>query len=382
MKGSTRNRKRLAIGVALLVMGSLSLAAVAIADNVQTNDVDAAGNATKAAGASGTASVRIVGNNSPQGDINGCNVDSSNSATVTLSSNQSWLTFTSNASRVFTKCGTGNDPQVENVGYAVSCTAPQAGVATVSTSTTGGKTGSLYNEGSFTVTVDGTSASCAPANSAPSIDLFEVDGTDNCNPVVSFTASDPDGDDLSWLLEWGDTTSDSDGPLAEPLDYTGDNAISHHYSSAGSYTIDLTVEDDGGLKDSEQTSYTVYNIPSNVLQPINYTGRPTDPYSGMSLFKAGSTIPVKITVADCDGSSVGTLTPVVKVVKLDGTPNGTDVESTSPANPTPGNQMRYDAIASQYIYNLGTKGFNKGDYKVTISDSSFGADVAAYFSLK
>jgi hypothetical protein len=213
-------------------------------------------------------------------------------------------------------------------------------------------------------------------NADPSIDSLGLTGT-NCDPVLGFDVSDPGtADTHEGIVDWDDASADTAFTNAD-LPFSQ----SHHYGSAGSYTIRVDVEDDDLGTDSDSTlTHTVSNIPSNVLQPINYTGRPTNPLD-MSLFKAGSTVPVKITVADCDGNSVGTLSPTVAVNKYDNSADGYSVESTSPANPTPGTVMRYDATAVQYIYNLGTKGFTNGDYKITISDPSF-ASVIAYISLK
>ncbi len=141
--------------------------------------------------------------------------------------------------------------------------------------------------------------------------------------------------------------------------------------------MDVT-DDDGGTDSDATHCHTAYDVPTTTLQPINYTGPRT-------AFKAGSPIPVKITVADCDGNSVGTLAPQVSVQKGDipPDPEGTINEAVSTVPPSSGTTMRYDATGAQYIYNLNTKGLTApSDYTIVISDPSSAAPVIAYITLK
>jgi hypothetical protein len=470
-----RTKRAISIVSAFAVLGAASIAGVAIADNVQINDVTAGASATKAGGDTGTASVRIVGNNAPNGDINNCNVDATHAATVALSSNQSWLTLSASSLQV-TDCG---NPGLKTVGYTVDCDAPDGGVATVSTSTSGGLSGALYNDDSFTVTVDGTNSSCGgggTTNSPPTVSEISGDATANegDQKTYSVTASDSDNDTLTYAwsvtgnasingasngssvtVDFTDGANPSstvgiqvvvsDGHVADDvtknksvtefnvaptlsaLSLTGNNGVaciggnsvgvdftfsdpagandtytgnidwgdgstdgsfssspvstSHSYA-AGSYTVAVDVSDEDGGNATQQTGSVslLYATGNGVLQPINYTGRPTNP-AEMSLFKSGSTVPVKIRPTDCNGAPVPGLTLAVQVNKYDNSADGDSVESTSPANPDPGNLMRYDATAGQYIYNLGTKGFTNGDYKITITGATI-APVTAYISLK
>ena len=365
MKRLTRGKRRATAAVFALTLGTLVCAAVALADNVVNDVASNPGSDTFTAGGSTTVGYRIV--EAVAGDSQaGCNAADGSPATVNIQAPSGVTASPSSLS--FNYCGN----PAKTVQFS-SATPGDYEIA-VSVTDSGGASGYRTNPATFTLHV--LEDTNPPANNPPTIDSFSVGGT-NCDPEVEFTASDPDDDDLNWSLDWDDGSTPDSGSGPSPLDYTatGDGPISHHYSSAGQHDIELTV-DDGDLNDTAaELGYTVYNEPSGVLQPINGTGP-------RSLFKAGSTIPVKITVADCDGGSVDTLAPQVEVRKLDGTPDGTVVESTSPANPTPGTTMRYDALAPQYIYNLGTKGYASGDYKITISDPSFAAPVEATISLK
>ena len=121
------------------------------------------------------------------------------------------------------------------------------------------------------------------------------------------------------------------------------------------------VDDDGGTSATSTASVTVnYNL-SAILQPINNTrlGQAT------SLFKYGSTIPVKVEVTDCDGSHpAGLDLRVTWRQGLSATPVGTlEVSPTSQADL--GNQMRFSDPL--YVLQLNSK--------KTTPDSSSGITV-------
>jgi len=99
---------------------------------------------------------------------------------------------------------------------------------------------------------------------------------------------------------------------------------------------------------------------------------------------------VKITVKDCAGNVVTTLSPTAQLQKVDSVPDGTVNESQITEVPTNGKNMRWDG-STQYIYNLSTKNsqFNngsalaKGTYRLWVTDPSFfgGIGPIAYFDL-
>jgi hypothetical protein len=93
-------------------------------------------------------------------------------------------------------------------------------------------------------------------------------------------------------------------------------------------------------------------------QPINS--------DGSSIFKAGSTIPVKLTLTECSGQSISTATVTIAVYKITDTVLGTVEEllPDSSGNANTGNLFRYDPLSGQYIYNLSTKGLTGGTYTV------------------
>ena len=124
-------------------------AVAALADVVQTNDVVAGNNATKAPGGTGTASV-YLDTTDPADTVNGCNATGSTPATINLTSSSSNLTFPNGSSKPIVGCGTANTVSID---YKVSSSAPDGQVITVTGNATGGKSGADYTADTFTVTV-------------------------------------------------------------------------------------------------------------------------------------------------------------------------------------------------------------------------------------
>jgi len=185
-------------------------------------------------------------------------------------------------------------------------------------------------------------------------------GDDNATLTVDFT--DPGTLD-TWVadIDW-----DYDGVTFvsdEAVDpFTTGDSIGHTYASAGSHTAAVQVtDDDGGVSDLVTATITVnYNL-SAILQPINNTRLG----QSMSLFKYGSTVPVKVEVTDCDGSHPTDLSLFVTWRQgLNSTPTGVlEVVPTSQADL--GNQMRYSDPL--YVLQLNSK--------KTTSDSSSGITI-------
>jgi hypothetical protein len=87
-----------------------------------------------------------------------------------------------------------------------------------------------------------------------------------------------------------------------------------------------------------------YNV--TVLHPVS------DP--AKDVFKSTSTIPVKVSVADCDGSQPDDLEIRIRLVKTSGAPPPQEINepvSTSSADRT--GFMRF--VDGQYVYNLAGK---------------------------
>jgi hypothetical protein len=247
------------------------------------------------------------------------------------------------------------------------------------------------DNGSGTVTVtasDGEHTSAtdqfdwSAANVAPTISGVTVGGTGTAciggnNVTLDYSFSDPGTSD-TWDIDidWGDGSSHT--TYTDSSTQGAQSQESHNYA-AGSYTITVTVTDDDGGTDSD-TSGTVsltYAM-SGILPPFNP--------DGTSVWKYGSTIPVKVRVTDCDGNPVpGLILKVGTQLMASSNPAASIDEataSTSAADTT--GQLRYDSTAGQYIYNFPSKSLADGSatYMMyvrnanVIGKSNTGADAA------
>jgi HYR domain len=123
------------------------------------------------------------------------------------------------------------------------------------------------------------------------------------------------------------------------------------------------------------TVAVVYQAPGDgtfFKQPINP--------DGSSIFKAGSTIPVKFQLTGAS-ASITNLVARLLVAKVSSGIVGTDSELSSNAAPDGGNQFRYDASANQYVFNLSTKSMSTGTWTIR-ADLGDGVDHSVKVSLK
>lgn len=169
-------------------------------------------------------------------------------------------------------------------------------------------------------------------NADPAVAAPTVSATGACSANVSAAFSDAGtADTHTGTINWGDS-SNSPAVVSESSG-AGTATGSHTYTSAGTFTVGVTLTDDDGGSASNSGSFTALNTPSAILPPINA--------DGTSSFKSGSTIAVKITVKDCSGNLVSTLVPTVSLTKTG--PNSGDVnEPASSSAADSGNTMRWD----------------------------------------
>ena len=159
------------------------------------------------------------------------------------------------------------------------------------------------------VTPSDDSGSPPVPNNSPTatIDQPTEDVTVNPGDTVFFSgsASDPDGDDVTVLWDFGDGMTSTE---LEPGDHT--------YADAGVYTVTLTATDDQGLADPTPPSRTVTVEGAN-LPPVATIDEPTGDVTiaaGESVFFSGSVTepdgdPFTVLWDFGDGSSSAALVP-------------------------------------------------------------------------
>lgn len=249
--------------------------------------------------------------------------------------------------------------------YAYSCTNGDLSGATYANSGTSASTTCNYADGPGSPVVkariidknDGyteTTSTVTVTNVKPAVGPLTVaGGTGTACPAgngvtLDFSFTDPGVNDNLWFVDinWGDgshTTYSASSQGAQPQQ-------SHNYG-AGSFTISVSVKDkDGGTGSNSSAAGAVshlYNM-TGILAPFNA--------DGTSVWKYGSTLPVKVRITDCNGSPVSGLAPKVGTTLQDSSDPSISIDeaaSTSAADTT--GILRYDPTAGQYIYNFGSK---------------------------
>lgn len=218
--------------------------------------------------------------------------------------------------------------------------------------------------GSTTVIVNNVAPTVSASFSPSSVSC----GANNATLNVSFT--DPGtADTHTAVINWGDGNTQNVNPATSPF------SRSHTYAAAGMYTatVDVT-DDDGGVGTTTAMVAVKFNT-SGFLQPINA--------DGTSVFKYNSTIPVKISFTNCNGSIPNNLAPTIRLTMISGATPGLEINepiSTSAADTT--GVMRFSS--NQYIYNLATKPLpdSSATYLITVTIPSNGQTETVQFGLK
>jgi lysophospholipase L1-like esterase len=151
------------------------------------------------------------------------------------------------------------------------------------------------------------------------------------------------------------SVSASDGESGLATDPSGSVPIST--ATVGPKTVTRTATDNVGHSTTRSCTTRVQYMYSGVYQPINA--------DGSSIFKLGSTVPVKFTLTNSNIASVCDATATLSVAKISNNVEGTFVEAVSTSNATTGSLFRCDG--QQYIFNLSTKSLTTGTYSLKIS---------------
>lgn len=129
-------------------------------------------------------------------------------------------------------------------------------------------------------------------------------------------------------------------------------------STVGTKTFTVVATDNAGNQITKTVTYHVGYAYSGILSPIKG--------DGSSVFKQGSTVPVKFQLKDANGSFVTGATVKLYVAKVDNGTVGEELEAVSTSAATTGNLFRYESTDNQYIFNLSTKGLSTGTWQLRI----------------
>jgi hypothetical protein len=202
-------------------------------------------------------------------------------------------------------------------------------------------------------------------------------------PTLEITPNDPDAaitteDGVTYDIDWGPGFDAFD---TQVTGVKGNAVLSYAapYTAAGVYEATVSWTDsrigDGPTTGSTTATVTIDYDASAILQPING--------DGSSIFKSSSTIPVKVRLMDCDGSTPSGLAPTIRVVRTGGAtpPTGTQETPLSTSAHTDG-VLRFPD--GQCIYNLSGKSLPDptATYHLIVTVPSTGQTVEADFGLK
>jgi len=184
------------------------------------------------------------------------------------------------------------------------------------------------------------------------IESFEVKVSDTTPPAIVGVPAEPMN--VTATSAQGATVTYSVPTATDEVD--GDGLVrctpgSGSVFPLGTTTVTCTATDSRGNTATASVKVSITYAWSGVLKPLNA--------DGSSIFKLGSTIPVKFRFT---GDSAGITDAVAKlyVAKVSDDVAGEEVEAVSTASAIEGNQFRYDPTSEQYIFNWSTKALETG----------------------
>lgn len=246
MNYRTKTKRRVSLAFLTAALGVLSLAAVALADTLNVNDLSVTGDATKTVGQTGTAKFSLTAAN---GDgKNGCNATGQADAVTFNVSSSNTAAVTLDASTV-TIIGCGTD-------FTVGYNAVGVGDATISASyASGGGSGvqqaSAYNVSDTLVVHVGAAQG---QNHKPVVDTAAADanGTEGDTLSSSGKFTDEDGDTMTL------TADETEGTFTDNGDGTWSWSLPTNDDVAGG-TITVTADDGNGGTETDSFEYSAAN---------------------------------------------------------------------------------------------------------------------------
>jgi hypothetical protein len=192
------------------------------------------------------------------------------------------------------------------------------------------------------VWVPGTTNSAPTANAGPDQEVVYA-GSSTSVTLDGSGSGDPDaGDTLTYEWKEGSTVLGTGAHLTASFGF-------------GAHTVTLTVTDNHGASSEDTMTLRVVFTWSGPLPPINP--------DGSSVFKLGSTVPVKFTLTGASAGA-GDIGARLYIAKITNAILGTEEEAGSTSNADTGNTFRYNN--GQFTFNLGTKGLSVGTWRLRV----------------
>lgn len=160
----------------------------------------------------------------------------------------------------------------------------------------------MYRVSDHDPVIVGLSPNAAPTVEASFEDALVPCGTGNASLVVGIADGNV-GDSHTVTVDWGDGSTPT---VREVPAGTDPVTIGHTYADAGAYTATVTVEDPFGATATTEAKVAVAYDTPGFQGPLEKDGRSV---------KKGSTLPVKVAFADCDGTVPTDIAPTVTVSK-------------------------------------------------------------------
>ncbi|MCL4416528.1 MAG: PxKF domain-containing protein [Actinobacteria bacterium] len=121
------------------------------------------------------------------------------------------------------------------------------------------------------------------------------------------------------------------------------------------------------VKNDKETSENSEKNTINIsINGYNISTQPPLGIKNQKTFKIGRTIPVKFMLTDANGDIVENLSIKLYLAKIENGVPGSEIQATSSGKSNDGNYFRFSKNSERYIFNLSTKGFSPGTWRLKI----------------
>jgi hypothetical protein len=179
-----------------------------------------------------------------------------------------------------------------------------------------------------------------------------------------------------------DVTAQATGPNGAAVSYSatatdivdGAVPVTCNHASGSTFPVGTTTVSCQATDAHNNAANGSFKVTVSAVYTIAAFGQPiNDPMNPMSVFKGGSTIPVKFQltdqagnpIADADASAIAAACQATIGLQYLSSTTGPVDETVNSTTANSGNCFRYDPTSHTFIFNLGTKGLSTGAYKIT-----------------